>query len=160
MSGGNNTEIRGTYMHPVLVTHIAYWCDPGFAIKIGIWIEEWKKYSPENELRYWKAVSDIKPNKTSDIEKQIQHKLHKKLGGEIEVYTTFGRIDLLTDDAIIEIKKYDDWKCAIGQIDVYSTVYPDKQKMIYLFDVPENNILDDIKTICHNMNIKVKKINY
>lgn len=160
ITGGRVPKIRGTYVHPLLVTHIAYWCGPRFAIKISMWIEEWKKHSPENELRYWTAIRDIKPSRQADIEKQIQHKLHKKLGGEIEVRTMFGRIDLLTSDAIIEIKKYDDWKCAIGQICAYSTSYPNKQKMIYLFNVPENNILDDIKIMCRDMNIKVKKINY
>ena len=160
VNGGNIPKITGTYVHPLLITHIAYWCGPRFAIKISVWIEEWKKYSEENELRYWKAIGDIKPSKKADIEKQIQHKLHKKLGGKIEVCTTHGRIDLLTRDAIIEIKKYDDWKHAIGQLHVYSIGYPNKQKMIYLFDIPKNNVLDDIKTICRDMNIKVKKINY
>ena len=160
IKGGQIPKITGTYVHPLLITHIAYWCGPRFAIKISVWIEEWKKHSAENKLRYWKAISDIKPSKNSDTEKQIQHKLHKKLGGKIEVRTTCGRIDLLTSDAIIEIKKYDNWKYAIGQVCAYSTDYPNRQKMIYLFDVPENNTLDYIKTICRDMNIKVKKINY
>ena|SRR5579863_3804169 len=160
ISGGKIIELRGTYVHPLLITHIACWCGPNFSAKVSKWIEEWKKNSLKNEIRYWKAVSNITPSNNSTTEKQIQRKLHKKLGGEMEVDTTFGRIDLLTDDAVIEIKKYDDWKCAVGQVIMYSSDYPDRERIIYLFDVPDDNILDVIKTKCKNENIKVKKINY
>ena len=160
MTNMQGNKIKGTYVHPLLITHIACWCGPNFAIKVSIWIEEWKKYSKKNELRYWRAIDEIKPSNNSTTEKQIQRKLYKKLGGEMEVDTTFGRIDLLTDDAVIEIKKYDDWKCAVGQVIMYSSDYPDRERIIYLFDVPEDNILDVIKTKCRNENIKVKKINY
>ena len=158
MSGSYDS--RGSYVHPLLITHIACWCGPNFAIKISIWIEEWKKYSIDNELKYWDALKNIQPSKNLDKEKQIQHRLQKKLGGEIEVETDYGDIDLLTDDQLIEIKKYSDWKCAIGQLISYSKDYPDREKIMYLFDVPDDNIIPKIKIICNDIGIKIKKIDF
>lgn len=151
-----DNKIRGSYVHPLLITHIACWCGPNFAIKIGIWIEEWKKYSFQNELAYWDGINEIKPSSNFDREKQIQKVLHKKLGGEIEAKTTYGKIDLLTEKSVIEIKTYNDWKCAIGQLIAYSEYYPDKEKIMYLFDVPKKNIIDDIELVCSKVDIKLK----
>lgn len=153
-----DNNLRGSYVHPLLITHIACWCGPNFAIKVGIWIEEWKQHSVINELKYWDGIKNIKPSKKLDKEKQIQLKLQKKLGGDIEVGTDYGDIDLLTDTQLIEIKKYTDWKCAIGQVIAYGADYPDREKIIYLFDVPVDNIVGKIRIICTELDIKVKKI--
>jgi hypothetical protein len=67
---------------------------------------------------------------------------------------------LLIDTQLIEIKEYSDWKCAIGQLIAYSMEYPDREKNIYLFDVPEDNIINDIKLVCDMKNIELKKIDF
>ena len=153
-----HNNIRGSYIHPLLITQVACWCGPNFALKVSVWIEEWKIYSVANEFAYWDGIKNIRPNKNLDKEKQIQHRLHKKLGGEIEVETNYGDIDLLTDTQLIEIKKYSDWKCAIGQLIAYSKDYPDREKIMYLFDVPNDNIIPKIKILCNDIDIRVKKI--
>uniref|UniRef100_A0A6G6ACJ3 KilA-n domain-containing protein n=1 Tax=Borely moumouvirus TaxID=2712067 RepID=A0A6G6ACJ3_9VIRU len=35
--------VRGTYAHPMLITHIASWISLRFSVKVSYWIEEWKK---------------------------------------------------------------------------------------------------------------------
>ena len=155
-SSKNLTIIRGTYVHPLLITSIAHWMSPRFGVKMAIWIEEWKKYSKSNELLYWKEISQLIPSNNLQKEKQVQSKLQDKYKGEIEIETEFGNIDLLTDKYIIEIKTYDNWKCAIGQILVYSLKYPNKIKMIYLFDVPNKHKINAIKKICKNYSIALK----
>jgi hypothetical protein len=90
-------------------------------------------------------------------EKKIQKKLNKILDGEMEVETSCGFIDILTADKIIEIKEYTKWKHAIGQILAYSIHYPNHKKIIYLFDVPDDNCIDDIKQICKKFDVTVKK---
>lgn len=157
-TGGRLCDLRGSYVHPLLITHIACWCGPNFAIKVGIWIEEWKQHSVINELKYWDGIKNIKPSKKLDKEKQIQLKLQKKIGGDIEVGTDYGDINLLTNTQLIEIKKYTDWKCAIGQVIAYGADYPNREKIIYLFDVPADNIVGKIRIICAELDIKVKKI--
>jgi len=156
IKGGQIPSITGTYCHPYLVTHIAYWLSLTFGARIGAWIDEWKSLSAGNERKYWTAIKNAETYKKSDKEKQIQTKLHAKYGGVIEVTTAYGRIDLLTNKYIIEIKTYDDWKCSIGQIIAYSREYPTKKRMIYLFDVPKKNILDKIHEICDEHNILLK----
>ena len=123
---------------------------------MALWIEEWKKYSVSNELTYWKEMAHLSPIRNSTREKEIQDKLCTKYDGETEIETEFGNIDLLTNKYIIEIKTYDNWKCAIGQILVYGSKYPNKTKMIYLFDVPEKNKIKAIKKFCKSNSILLK----
>jgi len=151
-------ELRGTYIHQQLIIHVAYWCGPNFAIKMGKWINEWRKYSPDNDYYFFESLSNITPYSNRSEEKEIQNLLHKRMGGEIEVKTSTGKIDLLTDKYLIEIKNYNDWKCAIGQLIAYSYEYKNRQKIMYLFGVPQDNILDKISAICAEYNIKVKTI--
>uniref|UniRef100_A0A6C0CBK2 KilA-N domain-containing protein n=1 Tax=viral metagenome TaxID=1070528 RepID=A0A6C0CBK2_9ZZZZ len=158
VAGGRTIDIRGIYVHPDLITHIAYWCSPRFAVKIGKWINEWRKFSNENEIRFYDALSTIETSPNAQREKEIQTMLHKKLGGKIEVKTSDGRIDLLTDEYLIEIKKYDDWMCAVGQVLMYGCEYDDRKKIIYLFDVPEDNNLSRVQRKCKKYNITVRTI--
>ncbi|AFZ27242.1 hypothetical protein Cylst_5207 [Cylindrospermum stagnale PCC 7417] len=66
-------------------------------------------------------------------ERQVVKQLQLKLGGETEVVTTIGRIDLLTDTEIIEVKQISDWKAALGQVLTYSAFFPEHTKRIHLF---------------------------
>ena len=77
----------------------------------------------------------------------ITNKLNQILNGQLEIKTLCGRIDILTESEIIEVKKFELWKTAIGQILAYSYFYPDKQKRIHLFDVPKNTNIELIKNI-------------
>ena len=66
-------------------------------------------------------------------EKFIQLSLQEKLGGQLEVECPAGYVDLLTPIQIIEIKNINSWKCALGQILVYGSYFPQHQKRIHLF---------------------------
>jgi hypothetical protein len=105
-------------------------------------------------MDYFEALSSLDAYNNNNKEKSIQKKIHKQLGGEIEAGTPIGDIDLLTDDKLIEIKSYDDWKCGLGQIIAYSTFYPDREKHLYLFDVGDNKITI-VKKICKNNDIRL-----
>lgn len=59
-------------------------------------------------------------------------RLAKALGGQTEVKTEAGRIDILTPREIIEVKAAPKWKHALGQILVYGYYYPHHQKRIHL----------------------------
>lgn len=144
---------RGSYIHPYLITHLAQWVSPSFSLHVSIWIHEWREYAQDNEVRFQKSLADIKPSELIIKERSIQKQLHKKLGGEIEVETDAGCIDLLTDSMIIEIKDVSKWKHAIGQILCYGICYPNKEKWIYLFGDTENQII--INKACEKYDIKV-----
>ncbi|BAY66822.1 DNA-damage-inducible protein (plasmid) [Calothrix brevissima NIES-22] len=66
-------------------------------------------------------------------EKFYSDRLQKKLGGTREVQTPAGFIDLLTDEQIIEVKKVNSWKAAVGQVEIYRDYYPFHEKRIHLF---------------------------
>ena len=154
VTGGKLTIIRGTYVHPMLITPIANWISPKFAIKLGIWIEEWKNYSEENYFEYYEELANLEASGNSCKEFTIKNILKKKYKGETEVPTEMGYIDLLTDDLLIEIKCYDNWKCALGQLIAYSIEYPSKKKCMYLFDVGDKKT-NHIKKVCGLNNIKL-----
>jgi hypothetical protein len=89
-------------------------------------------------------------------EKKIQSELKKKLNGHIKVPTPVGYIDLLTETEIIEIKSYANWTSAFGQILAYAEFYPDRNKCIYLFDVPVGANMKYVKKKCNEYGISVK----
>lgn len=75
----------------------------------------------------------LKKVKYADTEHQIRDCLKAELGGEVEVITAVGRIDLLTPTEIIEIKNINNWKEALGKLLAYSAFFPEHQKRIHLF---------------------------
>jgi len=69
----------------------------------------------------------------SQGESYYRDTLARKLNGKTEVSIPVGRIDILTDTEIIEVKAAKQWKAALGQIIVYGKFYPRHQKRIHLF---------------------------
>ena len=51
VSGGQNTTIRGTYVHPDLIPHIASWVSPKFAIKVSKIVNDFLIREREEEIR-------------------------------------------------------------------------------------------------------------
>lgn len=95
-------------------------------------------------------------NQSNSVEYQIRNRLHAELGGLLEVITPAGRIDLLTDTEIIEVKAVKDWKAALAQVLVYSGFYPEHQKRIHLFGSAfELKRLPDIEVACLCFGVKV-----
>lgn len=66
------------------------------------------------------------------MENVIKNSICEKLNGETEIVTEYGDIDILTDNKIIEVKLYNNWKHALGQILAYSETYPEHTKYIYV----------------------------
>ena len=147
---GSNKE-RATFGHPLIATNIAQWISPEFSVNVSIWIEEWKKINNNKEI-FDKELNNIKGYLKDDKEREIQLKLQKQLGGEIEVETEDGFIDLLTATEIVEIKNGKNWKHAVGQILIYSMEYPNHKKRIHLFDIDKDN---DIERKCKKYDIKI-----
>ena len=100
--------------------------------------------------------SDIEGSNYS-IEYHIQSKLELELNGRPKT-CPFGRIDVLTETEIIEIKKWEEHKKAIGQILGYSCYYPDHQKRIHFFGIkPNERQLNSIKEVCNKFNIIISE---
>lgn len=98
-------------------------------------------------------ASEQKHQNRKRNESYYRDKLAKSLNGQIEVQVPTGRIDILTNNQIIEVKHIKRWKGALGQIIVYGDYYPNHQKRIHLFG--EN---DDAQTLlivqqCQKQNV-------
>jgi hypothetical protein len=152
--------IKGTYVHPDLIPHIACWVSTKFAIKVSKIINEWAQASQENKNRYWNDMCDSF-NQSKDInqneskESQIRNQTAIDEDGMIEVETPAGFIDVLTNSKVIEIKQEYNWKHALGQVKSYGFYYQTKEKWIYLFDCKYEN-KDVINNICHSEGVFVK----
>ena len=148
--GGSNKE-RSTFGHPLVANNIAQWISAEFSVNVSLWIEEWKQNNNNKEI-FDKELNNINGYFKDEKEKEIQLKLQKQLGGEIEVETEGGFIDLLTQTEIIEIKNGKKWKYAVGQILIYSMDYPNHKKRIHLFDIDKDN---NIERKCKKHDIKI-----
>lgn len=84
-----------------------------------------------------------------------QQMLLMKLGGQTEVSTPSGKIDLLTDEHLIEIKEIRSWKCGIGQLMAYGIYYPNHKKSLFLFNVNSANNLENVHFVCKNLGINI-----
>jgi len=89
------------------------------------------------------------------LEKDVQLSLQALIGGILEVKTPAGDIDLLTADQVIEVKRVNDWKSALGQILVYGKYYPSHQKRIHLFGETQTSYLELIRSHCSTLNVIV-----
>lgn len=94
-------------------------------------------------------------NKLAD-ESVWRDKLHKELGGTIEVKTKSGRIDLLTSTQIIEVKIFDRWKSALGQVLAYHFDYNLAYKpVIALFGNCPETYKPQISNVCGHYGVDV-----
>jgi hypothetical protein len=77
-------------------------------------------------------------------------KLARELGGKTEVYIDkVGRIDVLTNTEIIEVKNTKGWKSAIGQIKSYGQYYPKHKMRVHLFGKLTESRLETIQRVCN-----------
>ena len=133
---GNPLKFKqGTWIHPRLGTVLAQWISPTFGLKVSKWIEQWRQVKTENESEYKESISSITPESDKVYrERLIRDKLALEYSGKVEVETKFGKIDVLTENMIIEVKTAKSWKHALGQILAYSEEYKSHKKAVCLFD--------------------------
>jgi len=76
------------------------------------------------------------------IEKHVSLTLAQLYGGkqEIKCRQSGGKIDILTDSYIIEVKKVSDWKHALGQLKTYLDDFPNRKLAFCYFGKKPTNI--------------------
>lgn len=150
---------NNTWGHPQIAINIAQWISSEFSIKVSEWVFEWYNQNDKNRYEFETEINNLKPSFNVLTEKNVKNNMHKRLGGDVEVITKYGNIDLLTKDEVIEIKEISDWKHAIGQVISYSSdkICLNKTKRIHLFsfeDIDDDKI-NIIKEITDINNIKL-----
>jgi predicted house-cleaning noncanonical NTP pyrophosphatase (MazG superfamily) len=102
-----------------------------------------------NGQKQEKSVTPI----ATGSEAEYRDRLAAKLGGETEVFTPVGRIDILTQSEVIEVKIAKNWKSALGQVKSYGKFYPKHRLRIHLFGSLTPSKLKNIKSICQEENV-------
>jgi hypothetical protein len=91
-------------------------------------------------------AQELKPP-SSGLEKEVQLRLQNEEGGVIEVSCEYGRVDLLTEREVVEVKAIGAWKHALGQALAYSGCFPKHKPRVHLF-VSELDDSVDVSSIC------------
>lgn len=107
---------------------------------------------PQQDLN---SNNTFRANKQKYKRNEIYYRdiLARSLNGKTEVIVPAGRIDILTNSQIIEVKHVKRWKAALGQIITYGVYYPNHQKRIHLFGVENSTQILLIKEQCQMQNI-------
>lgn len=87
------------------------------------------------------------------------------VGGEIEVETPAGFIDVLSDTVVIEVKYFKKWKHGLGQVLAYQSFYPRLSKRLHLFahmgDLDTHECFTLAKSVCdvHAVEVTFEEVN-
>jgi hypothetical protein len=153
--GGLN---QATWVHPTIATNLAAWCSDEFGVKVSIWIEKAKKEILPIKNEWNISIENIKPSHSTQVERIVRDNLSRALNGRIEVESTHGFIDIVTNNEIIEVKYADNYKSAIGQILSYSQDFPSLKKRIHLYHSEIDKLskyFTKAKSVCDKYDINI-----
>lgn len=107
---------------------------------------------PEISEKFWQWCCKGKNKQT---EKFVSDNLAIKLNGLREVPVVCGKVDVLTESNLIEVKSVKNWIEAVGQVLIYGQDYPKHQKTIHLFGECSDNLKHQIISYCFALNITI-----
>jgi hypothetical protein len=90
-----------------------------------------------------------------DKEIRVSNRLADELHGQTEVPCWAGRIDVLTDTEVIEVKVGSRWKNALGQVLAYRVFFPRKQPRLHLFGNIDSMQKRTIEKVCSAYAVRV-----
>jgi hypothetical protein len=126
------------------------------AEKIGVCVDtvdkDLRKLKTVGILPKWFAFKRID---CADTERRIRDRLQSELGGQVEVSTAVGRVDLLTATEVIEVKNINKWKDGLGKVLAYGAFFPEHYKRIHLFGKLDLAKLAVVTASCANFAIAV-----
>lgn len=96
----------------------------------------------------------------TEMERDVTRRLAQELDGAVEVSVPYGRVDIVAESCIVEVKRLPLWKSAIGQILAYGVYFPGKELRIHLFgnkDLMDSMYVQkhEIEKICTQHSISV-----
>lgn len=109
----------------------------------------------------WKLKSQVSEEKpvvlclSRNPEAEVSGRLARRLKGLREVHTPHGRIDVLTDTEVIEVKVFEQWKAGLGQVLSYGRFYPNHKLRLHLFGCTRRKALDEVIRTCKSFNVEV-----
>jgi hypothetical protein len=124
------------------------------------WAEGATKYLlPDNEIEHKEDLGECEEvldkatledfDKNFYSESEVRDYVAEKENGKIEVACLAGRIDVVTDTDIIEVKVIYRWKDALGQVLAYKVFYPTRSPRIHLFGKLSTSYKEIIEKVCN-----------
>jgi hypothetical protein len=92
------------------------------------------------------------PTTILEDESMIQAILQEREGGDREVETPVGYVDLLTDDYVIEVKHVKVWKEGTKVL-LYAAYFPNRKPRIHLFGGYTQDFRTLVETALERLNI-------
>ena len=108
-----------------------------------------------NKLNFEYPIKQEVKKTNHQKEKQFKNKLANKFNGEIGTICKTGIVDIITEEKIIEVKRINEWKQAVGKICIYNLEFPDKEKVIALLGETSNEMKQMITLFCKELNVNV-----
>jgi hypothetical protein len=149
--GGNKN--RKYYVHPMIAFKYFHDVSDKFFRTIKVFTQKFSDHlSFDDSGNFYFPSNESPPTLT---EQGVSEDLSEKLCGDREVPVSGGRIDILTEDEIIEVKTYQNRYNAIGQVLRYCHVYhKDLKPRIHLFD-HHGEKDKDFQKVCRKVGIWV-----
>ncbi|MCU0516302.1 MAG: hypothetical protein MUC60_05420 [Oscillatoria sp. Prado101] len=110
------------------------------------------------KLEMMEAV--IKNAALKSPEKEVVQRLKEREGGETEVPTPVGDIDLLTATDVVEVKTVRCWKAAAGQALMYQNYFPSHSPRLHLYGIATHAFRVLVELNCQKRGIRVTWENY
>lgn len=85
----------------------------------------------------------------------VQGALLKVVGGQENVMTEAGIIDILSKKEVIEIREVERWKEGLGQLMIFSNYFPKHQRRMQILGECHTSSLKIIIQHCDRLNIRV-----
>lgn len=147
---------NGTYIHPFMIRYFMEWSKPHLSDEwidttiheLNVCIAKYEKEQMNSEVLFKQRRIDI-IQRLFDVVYASRGQCNVKCGP--------GCIDILAHNAIVSVKRYDLLPRFLEYMVFFSRSYPEKDKVVYVFDVPDHSDMIPIieKYASHNVNILV-----
>jgi O-phosphoseryl-tRNA(Cys) synthetase len=111
-------------------------------------LAEWLKRTMNREPR-WDRCHMV----TMTREQRIIEHWARKLNGDTEVKCQSGRIDIMTDTQVVEVKHVNRWKNALGQALAYAVV-TNLKPVVVLYGSTTNGLRPIIENVCSHYGVE------
>jgi hypothetical protein len=90
------------------------------------------------------------------VELRFCHNLAAQINGQCEFPTPCGRIDILTENSVIEAKIAHNWKHGIGQLFVYGSYFPNRKQVLWLIGEDAEYYVAMAKPHCDRAGVELR----